>query len=322
MATWNHLSFSQLALDSYFRNTNARLLVVDNASTDGTVEYLRKLKKTGAIDLIENSENRGISPVINQGIKWAGDNDYCFLSNDIVFGKNWLKNLQDGVYEHKELGGASPYTTPEATYDDFANMEFRENYRRNYWPRLRKDPDYQELKEIIDELHMGDFQEFTEIWDKTRKDVPPLYEWMSMVMYLKRSTIDKVGLFDERFIPSNWEDLDYMVRMNREGLYRATIASSYIFHWSNISNRNEFGDNTGEYKKEMTENEKRFHRKWRIFLPPDKVVRGVEDGDKYKENSGFRHPWPVSDSEHNRMHGSYYTWEEWEAKTGEKCPNP
>lgn len=319
--SWNHFAFTLQCLQSIARYTDKKvpILVVDNGSNEDTLMCLREYKKDGSIDLIENGKNLGIAPALNIGIKWCLEKglDFCFVSNDIVVGKNWLENLQEGVYKSDLIGAGSPYLGPEATYDDFINMQFRETYRRSYWPRLRQDPTTIELWKMVDELHGGDFDSFTETWAETRKDVPPLFEWFSMVMYIKKSTIEKVGLFDEQFVPSNWEDMDYMVRMNNADLARISVTGSYAFHWSNISNRNEFGDRPVEYSAEMTENEKRFHKKWRIFLPINERKYGIPDGDKYepKKVVGFQ-PWPVSEAHQNRRHNHWYTWKEWNELNG------
>lgn len=325
VVSWDHQPFTELCLDSIMKFTDpemVEILVVDNGSKEITKNWLKRQENSGVMSrhpfllkVIYNENNLGISPALNQGMKWCQERglDFCFTSNDIVVGKDWLKNLQEGLYKSDLIGGGSPYLGPEATYDDFVNMEFRENYRRNIWLELKKDPTKERLWELVNQIHGGDFDQFTETWSETRKDVPPLFEWFSMVMYLKLSTIEKVGYFDEQFVPSNWEDMDYMVRMNNVDLARVSVTGSYAFHWSNISNRNEFRDRPQEYSNEMTANEKRFHEKWRIFLPPNQRKHGIPDGDKYepKKVVDFQ-PWEVSEPQQNRRHNHWYTWQEWD----------
>ncbi len=324
--SWNHVNFTKQCLQAILKYTdlNTPILIIDNGSDRETVNWLLNFQEVqnkfqGNVHLILNKINLGIAPALNQGIQWCLDGglDFCFVSNDIVVGKDWLVNLQEGLYKDDRIGGGSPYLGPEATYDEYVNMEFRENYRRNIWPRLRIDPTTKELWDIVNELHGGDFEEFTTMWSETRKDMPPLFEWFSMVMYLKKTTIEKVGLFDEQFVPSNWEDMDYMVRMNNADLARISVSNSYAFHWSNISNRNEFQDRPQEYSNAMSDNEKRFHDKWRIFLPYGERKHGIPDGDKYppKKEVDFQ-PWEVSEPQQNRRHNHWYTWEEYRKLNG------
>lgn len=313
--SWNHLPFTQLCLKFLINNTGPRhtILVIDQGSNEETLNFLRTSRDRGFIELIENGKNLGIAASINIGMKLSleRDMDFCFFSNDVVAGSRWLETLQEGVYKYDFIGGGSPYIGPESTYDDFVNMEFRNRYRNSYWPRLRKDPDYQVLHEIIDELHGGDFQNFTENWELTRKEVPPLYEWFSMVMYIKQSTIKKVGLFDEQFYPSHWEDLDYMVRMNNEELYRIGVTGSYVFHFSTITTRSEWKDGDPELNKLANENEQRFNAKWRVFLPRDQMRHDIPDGDKYPPKETVPPlPFEVSDAKNNRAHNKWWLWSE------------
>lgn len=314
--SWDHLPFTKLALKYLYRNTDKKheILVVDNGSNQETLEYLRNEKDSYNISLIENGKNLGIAASINIGMKLAieRDMDFCFFSNDVVAGEKWLENLQEGVYKHPCIGGGSPYLGPEATYDEFVNQDFRLNYRRNVWPRLRKDPSVGELEQIIDELHGGNFQDFTENWAETRKEIPPLFEWFSMVMYIKKSTIEKVGYFDEQFFPSHYEDLDYMVRMNNEELYRVGVTGSYCFHFSTITTRSEQKDGDPELHRLANDSERKFNEKWRVFLPYNERKQGIEDGDKYEPKKVVPFlPFEVSEKYQNRHHNKWHLWSDW-----------
>lgn len=330
--TWNHPSFVRLTMEYIFKYTSTKvpILIIDNGSDYETINYLSSLfseesedsyTTTGHnVEIIYNKINLGIAPALNQGINWCKEKglDFCFVSSDVVVGKSWLTNLQRGVYKHEKIGGGSPFVSPEFCYDTYCNLDFRERYRNNIWPALKIDPSTHQLEQILDQLHMGDFDEFTKIWSVTRKNVPPYFEWASMVMYLKLSTIEKVGLFDEQFVPSNWEDMDYMVRLNNAELYRIAVTDSYCFHWSNISNRNSFFDAPNEYRKEMSANEQRFQKKWRVFKPHNERNHSIVDGDKYdfkKAGPKLDQFFEVSDKEHSRPHPQWYTWEEYNART-------
>jgi 2-polyprenyl-3-methyl-5-hydroxy-6-metoxy-1,4-benzoquinol methylase len=70
IVTYNQLDYTHLCLDSLRLRTDEpyELIVVDNASTDGTVEYLRALPD---VRLILNPTNRGFPAAVNQGIAAA-----------------------------------------------------------------------------------------------------------------------------------------------------------------------------------------------------------------------------------------------------------
>lgn len=65
------------------------IIVVDDASTDGSVEELRKLK--GKIKLITNKKNLGFSSTVNRGVKAAKGEIVILLNTDVYPEKGFLK---------------------------------------------------------------------------------------------------------------------------------------------------------------------------------------------------------------------------------------
>lgn len=105
LLTWNRLDLTQKTLDSVFANTNIpfRLIVVDNGSTDGTIEWLKAMPQDNPLcqsyDFIFNEKNMGVAGGRNQGIKLSIDkhNDewITILDNDIEVPANWLKEATE-----------------------------------------------------------------------------------------------------------------------------------------------------------------------------------------------------------------------------------
>lgn len=109
MVTYNRLEFTRQSIQSVISKTAFPfvLTVVDNNSTDGTVEYLKALKEKGIIkNLVLLNKNVGIAKASN--LAWhleprAGF--YLKLDNDIVIQKhNWLKNMVDVLIHVPEIG--------------------------------------------------------------------------------------------------------------------------------------------------------------------------------------------------------------------------
>jgi len=68
-----------------------RVVVVDNGSVDGSVEYIKN--NYPEHDLIINHENLGFSTAVNQGIKSVNSDFIFLLNNDVILEKNCIKNL-------------------------------------------------------------------------------------------------------------------------------------------------------------------------------------------------------------------------------------
>ncbi len=82
--TWNGKDLIEGFIKSFLRNTctSTRLIIIDNASSDGTSEYLASLKDTEkcSFKIILNNENKGFVGGMNQGIA-VSDAPYVCLAN-------------------------------------------------------------------------------------------------------------------------------------------------------------------------------------------------------------------------------------------------
>jgi N-acetylglucosaminyl-diphospho-decaprenol L-rhamnosyltransferase len=88
---YNQLDYTRQCLDSIARYTDQpyELIIVDNASTDGTQEYLRNVKAT----VITNQRNLGCAKAWNQGVRASHGDVVAILNNDIVVTQGWIEGL-------------------------------------------------------------------------------------------------------------------------------------------------------------------------------------------------------------------------------------
>lgn len=105
--TFNKIECTKECLNSLFASPkfpSHKIVVSDNGSTDGTIEYLESLKE---IHLVKNSENLGFSKAHNKIMKMYSDSDIVLMNNDIKVPFGWLSTLWHCV-EKRKLGAASP----------------------------------------------------------------------------------------------------------------------------------------------------------------------------------------------------------------------
>lgn len=102
---YNQLDYTRRCLDSILRWTDIpfEVIVVDNASTDGTRDYL----KTTAVQAITNDRNLGCAQAWNQGVRAATGQVIGILNNDIVVTPGWLRGLL-AFMERGRYGIVSP----------------------------------------------------------------------------------------------------------------------------------------------------------------------------------------------------------------------
>ena len=88
----NKLQFTKQCLDdlNHTIDKTVEIIVIDNASTDGTKEYLATMEQ---IQLISNSSNKGCATSWNQGIRASNSEWIVILNNDVRLSKKWLDNL-------------------------------------------------------------------------------------------------------------------------------------------------------------------------------------------------------------------------------------
>jgi len=204
--TWNQLETTKECIGSLIASASMplQLIVVDNASTDGTQEYLSSIKEREncAITLILNSENKGFVRGINQGLGISKAPYVCFANNDLIFTKGWIdeiillfkNNSKIGVLNpnSNNLGVMPPLGIP---LDRFAGDL---NYR-----------------------YSGIFVEM------------PFC--IGFCMVIKRELIDKIGGLSDEFYPMFFEDTDYSMRAKKEGYLVGMSKASYVLHKEHTS---------------------------------------------------------------------------------------
>ncbi len=97
---YNQLEYTRGCLESLRRTTSVdvELILVDNASSDGTADYLQTVP---GLMVIANRENRGFAGACNQGILAASGEWVVVMNNDVILGNGWLQGLLSAAAEHK-----------------------------------------------------------------------------------------------------------------------------------------------------------------------------------------------------------------------------
>jgi GT2 family glycosyltransferase len=94
VVNWNGKEYLGECLDSLRRQTfpDFEVIVVDNGSTDGSVDYVES-QFPGFARILRNAENTGFSRGNNQGIKVVKGQYIALLNNDARAGRHWLEEL-------------------------------------------------------------------------------------------------------------------------------------------------------------------------------------------------------------------------------------
>jgi len=231
LVTHNELGYTHGCLESIRARTDLpyELIVVDNGSTDGTVEYL---SGQSDVRLVANKVNRGFPAAANQGIEAARGQQILLLNNDTLVTTGWLERMLDALHADPQIGLVGPCSNavsgPQqvtAGYSDLASLD-------GFAWEWGKD-------------HAGQ----TEACDRL----------VGFCLLIRRPVVDSIGLLDERFGIGNFEDDDYCLRAAQAG-YRAVIArAAYVHHFGHVTFRAAGID----LNNLLRQNEQLFHEKWR-----------------------------------------------------------
>ena len=105
---WNGKQYLSSCLESVFKQIYPRLkvIVVDNGSRDGSVQFIEE-KYPDSVILIRNEENLGFAEGNNQGIKAARGKYVALLNNDTRVEPRWLREMVRVMEENPEAGMCS-----------------------------------------------------------------------------------------------------------------------------------------------------------------------------------------------------------------------
>jgi GT2 family glycosyltransferase len=234
--TYNNILFSRLCLKSIYCNTtypNFEVIVVDNASSDGTPVWLKSYAETHAnLKVLSNEENRGFSGGNNQGSQEATGEFLIFLNNDTVVTKGWIEKLLTHMQSDPTIGLLGPVTNSTGN-------------EARIWVNYQTPLEMEAFAASL--AHEKNGISF---------DILMLAFFCVMI---RKQTYETLGGLDERFGVGMFEDDDMAIRVHAAG-YRVICAEDvFIHHFQGMS----FGklENT-QYTQLFEENRRKYEEKW------------------------------------------------------------
>ena len=241
--TYNNLDYTRQCLESIYQYTDEpdfEVILVDNASQDGTPEYLNSFTQLHTnVQVILNQINTGFAHGNNQGAKIALGNYLVFLNNDVIVTKGWLTGLI-GHLQNTAVGMVGPVT----------NCSGNES-------RIRTD--YQDLEQM---------QMFAQQY--TQANQGRVFEINMLAFFcvaMRREVfLENEGL-DERYGIGTFEDDDFARSLKRKGYKILCAEDVFIHHWGNASfSKLSFADYWNIYH----ENRRLYEEKWGVNWQPQR----------------------------------------------------
>jgi GT2 family glycosyltransferase/MoaA/NifB/PqqE/SkfB family radical SAM enzyme/glycosyltransferase involved in cell wall biosynthesis len=210
MPNYNGLNILERSLPSVFSikefaSGKHEVLVVDDASTDGSVEFIRS--NYPSVRIISNPKNMKFGETCNVGIKCAKNEIVLLINNDIELSQGFLAHLL------KQLESDDVFAVTPKMFG---------------WDK----------ESFVWGMHMGRFERgYVRLWnecDIKNKDritkVSPTVFAIGGAMIFRKSDFLWLGGFDSIYKPNCWEDIDLSYRAWKRGLKVLYEPASLLYH--------------------------------------------------------------------------------------------
>ncbi|MBN1560988.1 glycosyltransferase [candidate division KSB1 bacterium] len=274
-----------LSLQKSLKNVSHEILVVDNASSDGTVSLIKRRFRD--LVLIENSENVGFARANNQALARAGGEFICLINPDTIVQENTFAVLLQFFADHADAGMLGckilnadgslqlacrrSIPTPWVAFTKIVGLAslFPKSRLFGQYNLTYLDPDKVEQVEAIS----GSF------------------------MLVKRSVIQVVGGLDEDFFMYG-EDLDWCYRIQRAGFAIYYVPDTKIIHFKGESSKKSPLQQRRLFYEAMRLFVRKHFKKGTALIPSWFLVLAIyaSAGLSYASDVAKRLIWPLVDA--------------------------
>ncbi|MFA5844419.1 MAG: glycosyltransferase [Coriobacteriia bacterium] len=241
--THNNLRYTQECLEALDETTSGhQIVIVDNASTDGTPEFLQKLaEEKPHVRALFNTRNAGFAAGCNQGVAASKYGTICLLNNDTVPMEGWLDAMLEVLSGDVGIVG-SKLMLPDTTLQH-CGIEFQYNKEPvpHFWPyhRYLKEPEDLPEANVLEE-------------------VPGV---TAACLLTTKKVWDRVDGMDEGYFVANFEDVDFNLAVRDKGFRVMYQPASRLTHYwgTTVNSKGDAPDSPGRY---FEQNFARLYQKW------------------------------------------------------------
>jgi GT2 family glycosyltransferase len=211
---WNGKALLQKFLPDVIRYSPteyAEIYVVDNASTDDSVAYIREHFST--VHIIVNTENGGYAKGYNDGLKSIAADVYCLLNSDIEVTEDWLEPMYRHFKAHPQTAVAQPKLLDykRKTHFEYAGAAGGFVDRLGY-PYCRG--------RIFDTVE-PDINQF--------EDEFPIFWASGACLFIRSNVFWELGGMDENYF-AHQEEIDLCWRAFHQGYQTMYVGTSTVYH--------------------------------------------------------------------------------------------
>ncbi|MES2265885.1 MAG: glycosyltransferase family 2 protein [Bacteroidota bacterium] len=210
---WNGIKYLRDFLPFVLASTwpDLDIVVGDNGSTDGSLEFLRAAYP--GIRIIENKENFGFTGGYNRVLAQVEAEYYILLNSDVEVQPGWIEPVISLMQTDDKIAAAAPKIMSYAQKDHFEHAGAAGGFIDKFGYPFCRGRIFYEIEE-----------------DKGQYDQPGEIFWASgAAMFIKKKNWDEAGGFDESFF-AHMEEIDLCWRLKNMGYKVVYCPQSVIYH--------------------------------------------------------------------------------------------
>ncbi len=265
IVSYNVKEFLEQAINSIVKSCQKityEIFVVDNASSDGSVELIRK--KFPGIHLIANPDNRGFAVANNQALKIASGKYVLLINPDTIVQEDTFSMILEFFEKNPECGMVGcKILNPDGSLQLACRRSFP-----TPWVGFTK---------IIGLSRLFPKSRLFGRYNLTYLDPDETYEVEAIsgsFMFFRKRVLDDVGLLDESFFMYG-EDLDWCFRIREAGWKIYYVPDTKIIHFKGESSKKSNIDLILQFYRAMKLFvEKHYHNRY-FHVPQWLLVAGI-----------------------------------------------
>jgi len=220
---YNTIDYIQACVESiraFTEEGRYEIIIVDNGSKDGSVEWLQEQDD---LKCIFNEENVGFPKGCNQGMEISRGTEIMLLNSDIIVTPRWHEQMIKALYSSDDIGAVSCVTNSCSNHQEI--------------PVPYKTVDIDELLAFAESHNHSN----PALWTMH-------FTLVGFCFMFRHRIYEALGGLDERFTPGNYEDDDYSFRIMQAGYKLILCRDTFIHHYG-----------SGSFVKKRTPEEERAH---------------------------------------------------------------